>query len=83
MDVGVEVSLYPFEGCYAPLIHTFIGQLEACADLKVLPGSLSTQVYGEYGRVFAALGEAMRTTLAARQADGSRAAFVLKVLGPL
>ncbi len=83
VDVGVEVSLYPLERRFAPLIHAFIGQLEAHPGLKVLPGSLSTQVYGEYGQVFSALREAMHATLEARQADGGRAAFVLKVLGPL
>ena len=83
MDVGVEISLYPLAERFVPLIHEFIERLAARPDLKVLPGSLSTQVYGEYGQVFAAVHEAMRAALEAQAAQGGRAAVVLKVLGPL
>ncbi len=83
MDVGVEISLYPLAERFAPVIHEFIEQLSAHRELKVLPGSLSTQVYGEYDQVFAAVREAVRATLESRRAEGGRAALVLKVLGPL
>jgi uncharacterized protein YqgV (UPF0045/DUF77 family) len=83
MDVGVEISVYPLTERAVPLIHDFIERLAVRKELKVVPGSLSTQVYGEFEQVFTAVREAMRDTLEARQADGGRAAFVLKVLGPL
>ena len=83
VDIGMDISLYPLEDSFAPVIHEFIERLCACADLKVLPGSLSTQVYGEYERVFAAVSEAVRATFEARQAVGARAAVVVKILGPL
>ncbi len=83
MDVGVEISLYPLAERAAPLIHAFIEQLSSRPGLKVVPGSLSTQVYGEYDQVFAAVREAMRAALETRAGDGGRAALVLKVLGPL
>ena len=79
MDVGVEISLYPLTERAAPLIHDFIEQLSARKELKVVPGSLGTQVYGEFEQVFTAV----RGTLEARQAASGRAAIVLKVLGPL
>lgn len=83
VDVGVEISLYPLDTRFAPVIHQFIERLSRVSDLKVLPGSLSTQVYGEYERVFTAVCEAMRVTLEERQAEGGKVAWVLKVLGPL
>ncbi|MHB1542825.1 MAG: hypothetical protein ACYCUE_05365 [Steroidobacteraceae bacterium] len=83
MDIGVEISLYPLTERAAPLIHDFIEQLSARTELKVVPGSLGTQVYGEFDQVFTAVREAVRGTLEARQAASGRAAVVLKVLGPL
>jgi uncharacterized protein YqgV (UPF0045/DUF77 family) len=83
VDVGIEISLYPLTEHVAPLIHDFIERLSACKALKVLPGSLSTQVYGEFEQVFAAVRAAVLGTLEARQAEGGRAAVVLKILGPL
>jgi uncharacterized protein YqgV (UPF0045/DUF77 family) len=83
MDIGIEISLYPLAEHFAPLIHECIGRLSAHPALKVVPGSLSTQVYGEYEQVFEAVREAVRATLAARAAEGGKAAFVLKILGPL
>ncbi len=83
MDIGVEISLYPLTERAAPLIHDFIEQLSARTELKVVPGSLGTQVYGEFEQVFTAVREAVRGTLEARQAASGRAAIVLKVLGPL
>ena len=44
MDIGVEISLYPLAEDFAPMIHDFIGRLSARPTLKVVPGSLSTQV---------------------------------------
>lgn len=82
MDIGVEISLYPLGEDFAPLIHDFIGRLSARGDLKVVGGSLSTQVYGEYERVFDALRSELRTTFEARALHAGKAAFVIKVLGP-
>ena len=83
MDIGVEISLYPLSEDFAPMIHDFIGRLSARADLKVVAGSLSTQMFGEYERVFEALRSELRATLEARASDAGKAAFVIKVLGPL
>jgi uncharacterized protein YqgV (UPF0045/DUF77 family) len=83
VDVGVEISLYPLAERSAPLIHAFIDRLSAHEELKVVPSSFSTQVYGEFAQVFAAVHEAIEATFKARGAAGGRAAVVLKVLGPL
>lgn len=83
MEIGVEISLYPLAERFAPAIHDFIGRLTAAGDLKVVSGSLSTQVFGEYERVFEILHRELRATLESRGSQGGKAAFVIKVLGPL
>ena len=83
MEIGVEISLYPLAEQFAPEIHDFIARLAAAGDLKVVSGSLSTQVFGEYERVFETLRRELRATFESRDRQGGKAAFVLKVLGPL
>jgi len=83
MEIGVEISLYPLAEQFAPEIHDFIARLAAAGDLKVVSGSLSTQIFGEYERVFEVLRRELRATFAGRGGQGGKAAFVLKVLGPL
>ena len=83
MDIGIDISLYPLAEHFVPLIHACIGRLSAHPELKVVPGSLSTQVYGEYEQAFEAVREAIRATLESQAAEGGKAAFVLKILGPL
>lgn len=83
MDIGVEISLYPLAERFAPEIHDFIARITAVADLKVVSSSLSTQVFGDYERVFDTLRRELRATLESRERQGGKAALVLKVLGPL
>ena len=83
MEIGVEISLYPLAEHFAPEIHDFIARLAAAGDLRVVSGSLSTQVFGEYERVFEVLRRELRATFESRDRQGGKAAFVLKVLGPL
>jgi len=83
MEIGVEISLYPLAERFAPEIHDFIARLSAAGELKVVSGSLSTQVFGEYERVFEVLRRELHATFEGRREQGGKAAFVLKVLGPL
>ena len=83
MEIGVEISLYPLAERFAPEIHDFIARLSAAGELKVVSGSLGTQVFGEYERVFEVLRRELRATFESRREQGGKAAFVLKVLGPL
>jgi uncharacterized protein YqgV (UPF0045/DUF77 family) len=79
MDIGVEISLYPLKDEFIPPIAAFIKRLNTHAGLKIVTNSMSTQVFGEYGRVFAALNAECRRTFEATD----KAVFVMKVLGPL
>ncbi len=83
MEIGIEISLYPLAEQFAPEIHDFIARLEAAADVKVVSGSMSTQIFGEYERVFETLRRELRVSFERRGEQGGKAAFVLKVLGPL
>jgi len=77
MHVAVEMSLYPLTGEFIPPILDFIERLKAQPGLAVATDSMSTQVSGDYDRVFDALKSELRTSLAGPH----RAVLVLKVLG--
>ena len=77
MHVAVEMSLYPLTGEFIPPILDFIGRLKAQPDLAVVTNSMSTQVSGNYDRVFDALKAEIRASLAGPH----RAVLVMKVLG--
>jgi len=83
MEIGVEISLYPLAEHFVPEIHDFIARVSAVGELKVVTGSFSTQIFGEYERVFETLRRELRATFGSRGEQGGKAAFVLKVLGPL
>jgi len=79
MDIAVELSLYPLNAEYIPPIQDFIDRLHAHPQLKVVTNSLSTQVFGPYEAVFAALTRELRVTFA----NNDKSVFVMKVLGPM
>ena len=79
MDIAVELSLYPLNAEYIPPIKDFIDRLNAHSQLKVVTNSLSTQVFGPYEVVFAALTRELKVTFE----SNDKAVFVMKVLGPL
>jgi uncharacterized protein YqgV (UPF0045/DUF77 family) len=83
MDIGVEISLYPLQREFAPLIREFLARLNADTGLRVVTNSMSTQVFGTYEAVMEALRRELRPTLAGLAAAGDKAVFVMKVLGPL
>ena len=83
MDIGVEISLYPLQREFAPLIREFLARLNADPGLRVVTNSMSTQVFGTYEAVMEALRRELRPTLALLGAAGDKAVFVMKVLGPL
>lgn len=78
MDIGVEVSLYPLDREFIPPIQDFIDRINAHPELKVVTNSLSTQVFGPYDAVMAALHREIRPTFE----GNAKAVFVMKVIGP-
>ena len=83
MDIGVEISLYPLRADYAPQIREFLGRLNRDTHLRIITNSMSTQVFGPYEEVMAALTRELRTSFAEAAARAEKAVFVMKVLGPL
>ena len=77
MHVAVEMSLYPLTGEFIPPIVDFIERLKKNPDIDVVTNSMSTQVSGDYERVF----DALRTEIRASLSGPHRAVFVMKVLG--
>jgi uncharacterized protein YqgV (UPF0045/DUF77 family) len=77
MRTAVDISLYPLDAEYVPPILDFIGRLGRHPGLTVETNAFSTQVAGEHGALFAALEAETRETFAA----GTRAVFVIKLLG--
>jgi len=62
MKLTAEMSLYPFDKDYIPVIQTFIDTLHHNADLQVVGNAMSTQICGDYDRVFAAVSETLAAT---------------------
>ena len=83
MDIGVEISLYPLEREFVPVIREFLARLNGDAGLRVVTNSMSTQVFGSYEDVMAALRRELRPSFEALEATAGKAVFVMKVLGPL
>ena len=77
MHVAVEMSLYPLTGEFVPPIVDFIDRIKAQPGLSVATNSMSTQVSGDYDRVFDALKAEVRKSLEGPH----RAVLVIKVLG--
>ena len=77
MHVAVEMSLYPLTGEFIPPILDFIERLKAHRGLSIVTNSMSTQVSGDYDRVFDALKAEIRASLS----ETHRAVLVMKVLG--
>ncbi|HET8808027.1 MAG TPA: YkoF family thiamine/hydroxymethylpyrimidine-binding protein [Methylophaga sp.] len=77
MRISVDISLYPLTEQYVEPILAFIDQLENNPKLVVKRNSLSTQVFGEYQDVMAAMNSEIEAVFAAMP----HSAFVLKMVG--
>ena len=64
MKISVEISMYPLDANFIPPILAFIERLNGYDQVKVKTNSMSTQVFGEYDSVMAAINGAMRATFA-------------------
>lgn len=60
MKLSVEISNYPLSDEYIAPIKDFIGRLQANKDLRISCNTMSTQVFGDYDVVMAALNAEMK-----------------------
>jgi uncharacterized protein YqgV (UPF0045/DUF77 family) len=77
MRISVDISLYPLTEGYVKPILEFIDKLEANDKLIVKRNSLSTQIFGDYREVMAALDSEIEAVFA----ELPHSAFVLKLVG--
>lgn len=76
MRITVELSLYPLNEDYAPLIRDFIARLKNHAGLDIITNAISTQIVGEHAHVFEVLSKETATTFSA-----GHSVFCMKILG--
>ena len=48
MQVSIDVSLYPLNEKFIPLINEFINDLKKYNNIEIRTNSISTQLFGEY-----------------------------------
>jgi uncharacterized protein YqgV (UPF0045/DUF77 family) len=60
MNVSIEISLYPLDKMYSPIIREFIDQLRKYPDIRLIIQPASTLVVGEYEQVMRILTEELR-----------------------
>lgn len=62
MKLTAEISLYPLNQDYIPIIKEFVIALRKYTDLTLVTNAMSTQVCGGYEAVFAALENELRAS---------------------
>lgn len=62
MKLTAEISLYPLKEDYVPAIRAFIDAVHEHGDLDVVTNAMSTQISGDYDRVFAILRQELKSS---------------------
>lgn len=60
MNISAELSLYPLIEGYKPVISGYISELNKFERLEVRTHALSTEIFGDYEDVMAAIKSATR-----------------------
>jgi uncharacterized protein YqgV (UPF0045/DUF77 family) len=76
MNIMAEISMYPFNDDFKPLIKSFIDRLNTYTDLEISTSATSTNIFGEYQHVMQVLTE----MLAWSYSEHGRAVFVSKFI---
>lgn len=77
MTLTAELSLYPLNADYIPVIQSLIDDLNKRPDLRVITNAMSTQIQGEHEVVMSAVSD---TLLASAQRAGSQQVLVCKFI---
>ena len=62
MKVIAELSLYPFNAEYIPVIKAFIQAVHEHGDLDIETTATSTRICGDYDRVFALVRQELKAS---------------------
>ncbi len=76
MNIMVEISMYPFNEDFKPLIKSFIEKLNTYGDLQTSTSATSTNIFGEYQYVMQVLTEMLSWSFA----EHGKAVFVSKFI---
>ena len=60
MKLTAELSLYPLQDDYIPIIKSFIARCHDEEGITVVGNAMSTQLCGDYDKVFALVADALR-----------------------
>jgi len=76
MQITAELSLYPLQEDYIPVIKGFIDRLAAAGNLTLVSNAMSTQISGEAQQVF----DLVRETLTASHEQFGKQVLVCKFI---
>jgi uncharacterized protein YqgV (UPF0045/DUF77 family) len=62
VNLTAELSLYPLQEDYIPIIEGFIDAVRAHSDLDVVGNAMSTQIYGDSDRVISVIRNALEAS---------------------
>lgn len=62
MQLTAELSLYPLQEDYVPVIAAFIEAVREHGDIKIVTNAMSTQISGDYDRVFALVRQELKAS---------------------
>ena len=62
MKLTVELSLYPLQEEYIPIIQAFIEAMGEHGDLTIVTNAMSTQICGDYDRIFALIRQELKAS---------------------
>jgi uncharacterized protein YqgV (UPF0045/DUF77 family) len=60
MQLSIEISLYPLQDDYIPVIKSFIDAANNYTDVTVITSTMSTRLIGEYDIVMKLLNEQIK-----------------------
>lgn len=63
MKLTAELSLYPLQQDYIPIIKSFIDDLLQEPGIEIARNAMSTQVCGDYDRVFALVSSLLKKSI--------------------
>lgn len=67
MKTSIEISTYPLDTQYGTYILNFIQRLKSHPELTVQSNNMSTQIFGDYDQLMAALTQEMKTSFEAEK----------------
>jgi uncharacterized protein YqgV (UPF0045/DUF77 family) len=62
MNLTADISLYPIQDNYIPIIQAFINAIKQDPNLRVVENAMSTQIGGAYDKVMTAVGREMQAS---------------------